>query len=525
MKRSLLSLTIFLPLLIASCVGYSYPKELSTADSLMDARPDRAMHIFKQLTIDSNAPENHRMYYDLLHIKAKDKAAHLEKGDSIIEEVLDYYIDGGDETLLPQAYYYAGRYHAEQHDAPQALDYFQKALDRLPNDGHAKLKSVIASQMGYLYREQFLMERAKGSFTQALKYSKEGRDTFGIIYSLEDLASIYGFFNKTDSALLMCKEANITAEAIGNNKLQSSMLGQIARYYLRKGNANTALTYIRKAIAFKEALSDYATMAIASDVYQAVGNRDSALIYLNKELHSKRILSRRFAHRGLAGYYMGNNPDIAMHHLKKYLELEDTIQHNQESEQTAKAAALYDYQLREKENLELKRDNSNKSYIITVMTGVLLFILTVSTLYYLYNRQKREKYRFKLRLYKERIASSGDNAVSDGEANFFESAQYRLMQERINDGRGLSSEEMNSVREAFTGCYPTFFGHLAELCHTSEHEQIICMLIKLNFSFSNMSLLTHHSPSSISKTRKRLAVRAFGDDAETSAIDSVVRQL
>ena len=495
MKRSLLSLTIFLPLLIASCVGYSYPKELSTADSLMDARPDRAMHIFKQLTIDSNAPESHRMYYELLHIKAKDKAAHLEKGDSIIEEVLDYYIDGGDESLLPMAYYYAGRYHAEQHDAPQALDYFQKALDRLPNDGHAKLKSVIASQMGYLYREQFLMERAKGSFTQALKYSKEGRDTFGIIYSLEDLASIFGFFNKTDSALLMCKEANMTAEAIGNNKLQSSMLGQIARYYLRKGNANTALTYIRKAIAFKEALSDYATMAIASDVYQAVGNRDSALIYLNKELHSKRILSRRFAHRGLAGYYMGNNPDIAMHHLKKYLELEDTIQHNQESEQTAKAAALYDYQLREKENLELKRDN------------------------------KREKYRFKLRLYKERLASSADNAVSNGEANFFESAQYRLMQERINDGRGLSSEEMNSVREAFTACYPTFFGHLAELCHTSEHEQIICMLIKLNFSFSNMSLLTHHSPSSISKTRKRLAVRAFGDDAETSAIDSVVRQL
>ena len=115
--------------------------------------------------------------------------------------------------------------------------------------------------------------------------------------------------------------------------------------------------------------------------------------------------------------------------------------------------------------------------------------------------------------------------VSESIRDFFESAQYRLMQERINDGRGLSSEEMNSVREAFTACYPTFFGHLAELCHTSEHEQIICMLIKLNFSFSNMSLLTHHSPSSISKTRKRLAVRAFGDDAETSAIDGIVRQL
>ena len=171
MKLLLLRLSFLLSLLLAACADYSYPKELSTADSLMDARPDRAMHIFKQLTIDSNAPESHRMYYELLRIKAKDKAAHLEKGDSIILHLLDYYIDGGDESLLPQAYYYAGRYHAEQHDAPQALDYFQKALDRLPNDGHAKLKSVIASQMGYLYREQFLMERAKGSFTQALKYS------------------------------------------------------------------------------------------------------------------------------------------------------------------------------------------------------------------------------------------------------------------------------------------------------------------------------------------------------------------
>ena len=95
MKLLLLRLSFLLSLLLAACGDYSYPKELSTADSLMDARPDRAMHIFKQLTIDSNAPESHRMYYELLRIKAKDKAAHLEKGDSIILHLLDYYIDGG----------------------------------------------------------------------------------------------------------------------------------------------------------------------------------------------------------------------------------------------------------------------------------------------------------------------------------------------------------------------------------------------------------------------------------------------
>ena len=525
MKLLLLRLSFLLSLLLAACGYYSYPKELSTADSLMDARPDSAFQIFDSLSIDTNAPESHRMYYELLHIKAKDKAAHLEKGDSIILSVLDYNIEGGDESLLPQAYYYAGRYHAEQHDAPQALDYFKKALDLLPGDSYTKLKSVIASQMGYLFREQYLMERANNSFISALKYSKMAKDTLGTIYSLEDLASIYGFFNRPDSAILLCKEAYLLSDRINDDDLRSSMLGQIARYYRKKGDLKSALAYIRRSIAFKEAINDHATTAIAAYIYQEVGNMDSSRIYLDIELKRKRILSRRFAHKGLAHYYLRRDPNAAMKHLAQYLLLEDTIQQRQDAEQTAKAAALYDYQLREKENLELKRDNSNKSYMITVMAGLLLFLLIAFTLYYLYNRQKKEKYRFKLRLYKERIANSVDKTVSKEEASFFESEQYRLMQERIIEGRGLSSDEMNNVREVFVTCYPTFFGHLAELCHTSEHEQIICMLIKLNFSFSNMSLLTHHSPSSISKTRKRLAIRAFGEEAETSDIDSIVKQL
>ena len=91
------------------------------------------------------------MYYRLLCIKANDKAYILHTSDSLILPVLHYYIEKDDERHLPEAYYYAGRVYRDLGDAPQALEYFEKAAEALPEDGGYKLKSKIYSQMGTLF--------------------------------------------------------------------------------------------------------------------------------------------------------------------------------------------------------------------------------------------------------------------------------------------------------------------------------------------------------------------------------------
>ena len=73
-----------------------------------------------------------QMYHSLLTVKARDKAFITHTSDSLMLSVLNYYEHGGDKQLLPEAYYYMGSTYRDMNDAPRALEYYQKALEVLP---------------------------------------------------------------------------------------------------------------------------------------------------------------------------------------------------------------------------------------------------------------------------------------------------------------------------------------------------------------------------------------------------------
>lgn len=84
MKTAILTLVLFsASLYLCSCGRYRHSSALLTADSLAETRPDSALSLLRQLK-DSigREPEETRMYYHLLCIKAQDKAyiAHTSSG-------------------------------------------------------------------------------------------------------------------------------------------------------------------------------------------------------------------------------------------------------------------------------------------------------------------------------------------------------------------------------------------------------------------------------------------------------------
>ena len=136
-------------LLLASCSSGRYPSALYVADSLSVAYPERAVALLDSLRPQMEQEgERVRMYYHLLCVKARDKAYLPHTSDSLVLEVLRYYEDKQDRRHLPEAYYYAGRVASDLGDAPQALDYFQQALDAMPEDGMTYLRDRVVSQMG-----------------------------------------------------------------------------------------------------------------------------------------------------------------------------------------------------------------------------------------------------------------------------------------------------------------------------------------------------------------------------------------
>lgn len=199
-----LSICILLVPLLLGCGPHRYPATLCLADSLCLVSPDSAIGLLARYADSlSGAPQAVCMYHRLLQIKARDKAYIRHTSDSAILPVLHYYMDGGDCRLLPEACYYAGRVYSDLGDAPQALDYFGKALDAMDNkrfdDLH--LRSKVYSQMGRLFLYQGLYRETVEINQKKYANSIILKDNNGMAYALNDIGFAYLCMDMPDSAL------------------------------------------------------------------------------------------------------------------------------------------------------------------------------------------------------------------------------------------------------------------------------------------------------------------------------------
>lgn len=161
-----------------SCHNKPYPKSMQAADYIVNTVPDSAVVLLEQLKDSiSSEPQSTQIYYYLLSTKAKDKAYIPHTSDSLILQVVHYYENKKDKKHLPEAYYYAGRICRDLGDAPQALDYFQKAIEVLEESNKYRLLSRIYSQMGTLYMYQDIYDEAMDSYKKAYQYDILTKDS------------------------------------------------------------------------------------------------------------------------------------------------------------------------------------------------------------------------------------------------------------------------------------------------------------------------------------------------------------
>ena len=186
MPLSLLSLHLY------SCGNHPYPPILQRVDTLVYSDPDSTIILLEQLKGEITLePETTQMYYQLLTIKAKDKAYITHTSDSLIRQVLHYYENTNDKKHLPEAYYYAGRVYSDLGDAPQALDYYQKAAERLEGSTDYQLLKVVYSQMGELFLFQDVYEEAMEAYRKAYQYAAMIKDNRGMIINLRNIGTTF----------------------------------------------------------------------------------------------------------------------------------------------------------------------------------------------------------------------------------------------------------------------------------------------------------------------------------------------
>ena len=566
---------------LCACGHGSYPAALHRADSLADACPDSARALLARWADSAaHAPERVRMYHRLLTIKAADKAYMRHTSDTLIRQVVAYYEDGADPWLLPEAYYYAGRVYSDLGDAPQALDYFERAAEALPPKGREMLAGKIYSQMGTLFEHQQMYEEALEMFRRAYEYDVKAGDVRGQVFDLRDIGDAYQGLEKTDSALVCIQKAYGLASAGGEAELVSLVQGQRLSLYLQLQEYDSAEVCLREAFKHVHKASRSGLYFKAAELYNYTGRLDSAIYYWKQLLGCGTIYAKEMAHFALAQVAMRKkNIDKALEHFVQYQWCNDSIRRLTNTETLRQMHSLYNYKLREKESQKLKAEKQQRQFVFYAALGTCVLLLAVAFGYVQYVRRKRTELQQRLehanrvreeaeqrngqfiRKNEQKIAALEQQLREADSAHREQLQRQKEMMEWENRQARAAMEKQRLLKETMVetdirkelvarlstshvgnkmlkerdwlriereikACSSDFKEKLQTLYPDfSEFEYHLCLLIRLGMRPVNMAELTAHTKESVTAARRRMYEKVFRKKGSPSDWDEIVLSL
>ncbi len=568
--------SVAVTLFSAACSSPQYRHELLAADSLSMSSPQKAIILLNSMnSAMKSAPKHERMYYELLRIKAADKAYIVHTSDSSILTVVKYYEKNDDKGMLPEAYYYAGSVYRDLNDAPQALEYYQKAESMLDSDDNRFLLSRIYGQEGFIYLTQYLYNLALDSYLKAYKLNKVQKDTVSIIYSLRDIAYIYGETNHKKKCIYFYGKALELSKEIDNKDLKAEVEAQMASFYIKLKEYDKAMKYLEGYLHKDNGIDRSPVCNMAAKIYMNKKQYDSAFKYCIELLDSGTIYAKQTASRFLTEIYMmRNDNENARKSLNIFNECTDSVNRITATESIARMNSLYNYNRHEKEILILRSESADRLNIILFLTALISIAAAAGAIIFIKVRQwQKEKINKMKRLKKmlfeqshEYIAANKtkiaelENSIHDitketlmlreqieqqksdlAFANevaikkqerasklkiiLQDTPIYQTLQKRIKTGKTVSTDEWNILDNTVNGMIENFHERIYEYYDISIRDYRICLLIRLGFSTSEMSNLLNCSHSAISKARQRLQEKFFNGDGSGKDFDRFINSL
>ena len=563
MKLTKLVFIIFLLSHFYSCDNKPLPYTMKVANSLVNTHPDSVLALLKQFRDSINLePKETQIYYQLLTIKAKDKAYITHTSDSILLKVLHYYENKKDKRHLPEVYYYAGRVYRDLGDAPQALDFFFQAIDASYLYMDYKLVSRIYSQIGTLYLYQNVYDKAPEAFSKAYQFSILSKDSISMIYNLRDIGRAFSTQEKVDSAIYYYKKADMLADKIENLNLKRIINGELSGYYTKLGMYQEA--YKSMQIAFKKinVINLAPRYSTAAQYYYYTNQLDSAIYYYTQLSFMDKYSYKAEGYQGLS-YIARSKGEYkkALEYLDKDLAYTDSARSIIQTEIVRKINSLYNYQLKEKENNRLQHQASNHKIWNIILISFLIFLMLLFVTYQQYHKRKeqetllqqekierilREEYNQSLsyieqnkrqikeleeslkaaektsnlltqdllRLQKRNIEKNNEQIIVKQELKehtitiLKKSSIYKKFLQ-ADQGEKIRKEDWQELIKSIDETYSQFTQRLLELYPMKTIEMQVCLLIKIGLPPTQIAFITAHTKQAITSIRKRLCKKVF----------------
>lgn len=575
------SIIFILLSMLLSCTGNKvYDHQLSKADSIMDIADDSAQIAIKML--DALKPEwskftkAQRMRYDLLYHKAMNKAYIDFTSDSTMLAVVDYYEHHGTANDKMLAYYILGCVYRDMHEAPMALEYYNKATeqaDTAAQDCDYATLCRVYSQMGVLFSKQYLPYQELFSFEKATHYAYKAHDTLNAIRYYYNKTGAYTYLDNEDSAIIVNTRAAELFRKHGYDRDADIAFGCNYVYYLKRNNIDKAKkafeAYNRVNFAGNQNYEDsYAFLLYEKGLFFLQTNQlDSAYCKLNESLKfSKSFSNKAITTKTLAQYYLkSNNPILAAKYAMKSTEYNDSDLVRVRKTQLHQLQAMYDYSRNKRLAMVAEQKSEKRIMVIyvVILCSIILFCLSIfiyklqmnkknhriSLIQQLYNdsllklqSNQRELQRVKdlneleVIQQKEEIIMNLKNTIKDIREKFSgslltdtdiilqNSAIFRKIQFiTLHPKEKLSNEDWIELSDLIEQLIPSFPQMLKN--RLTEKEYHICLLIRLHILPSSISNLVGLSNSGVSLSRKRMLEKVCGKDGTAKDFDKFILSL
>ena len=580
MKEKVIYLLLIL-LILASCAGNrKYDDLMQRADSIMDVDDDSATVAIRMLDgIKPQLPEfsqSQKMRYELLRHKAMNKACITFTSDSVMKEVVDYYDHHGSANERMLANYVLGCVYRDLHEAPMALEYYNKATeqaDTTATDCDYGTLYRVYSQMGILFDKQYLPYQLLDAFGKAEKYAYLAKDTFNAIVNYQNRSSAYYYLGNTDSVIAINLHAASLFKQIGDDYNAMIALGCNSDYYLEKQDT------IKAKKAFEAYFStgyegnlEYEDskayiLCLKGSYYLFVNKLDSAYANLSLSLKLCKSYSvKATTTKTLAQYYAKvNQPAMAMKYALQSSEYNDSDLIEARKTQLQQVQAMYDYSRNQEvaKRAEQKAKRSMQMNYMIVLACIMLFLL----LSYIYRKQlalKKKKIAVSKLLYedsllklkrlqdeKAKLVSENDNklvqiitekektinklkaeindiqekyslsSMSDVELALMDSSIYKKIKFiEVHPKKNMSEEDWKELADTVEELIPNFIPMLKN--RVSDRDYRICLLIRLEIPASLMARLLNLSDAAISKSRKTMLKKLCGKVGKPKEFDEYV---
>ena len=560
---------------ITACVNPKGEEVLAEAERLVQASPDSALLVLEQAEKETATyPHRNRMRYLLLRAEAMNKAYLPLDSITYMDEVLDYYLSHGNRDERMRACYLMGSVWRDRRNSPLALQYFRDAIgeaDTTATDCDYAQVSRIYAQIARLFDKQRYPQMELEQWKQAMRYALLAKDTLMYIQCQEYIGDAYFLLGKEDSVVYFTQQAYRNYSKYGRKDWAAATQIVMADYYLKRDSfdkAKQALDEYRNNSGFFESdgniLQGYGIFySYIGEYYEKTSRLDSALFYYRKLLNCSLgdIMKLESGYKGLMSVYAKmHKVDSVVKYAHLFANANDTANLRNSAHEISRTQALYDYS--ENQRIAVEKSEENQKLWTVLCMGFIVLMLGGIWIYRYYRKQKanqmlaNRKYTDLMMQYHqateelqsirsnkqqfqqqkeeeiEKLRQMLDAYQTNTHAEQWELEQSLLQHDIVKRMHQHayklavpSDAEWKDLQGIVEKSLPEFYAKLsANEAQLTDQEWKVCLLVKLNFIPSELTVLLNLSKQRVTNIRTHLNQKLFGESGSRT-FDSNLHKL